>query len=222
MFQITDGRMEILVARLDFSLVDCRGAGPRGSSQKALCEAEHRPPPPPNLQEISREERSDAPGATLTWGILWSSDYADWTDFTKVIDPPSASGPVSPSLWLRLTVQSLAAGWRKLPDKCAGNRREDTIWSFIYKYFSSTYWPQLRGKKKPLISRLELNIPKGDSLHNVICFHVCRRTVRSASGLWFYCRGIKSKCFGVFLQNNSGVSNQGHELGFNKKTDLFT
>lgn len=31
--------MEILVARLDFSLLDCRGAGPRGISQKALHEA---------------------------------------------------------------------------------------------------------------------------------------------------------------------------------------
>lgn len=31
--------MEILVARLDFSLLDCRGAGPRGISQKALYEA---------------------------------------------------------------------------------------------------------------------------------------------------------------------------------------
>lgn len=103
--------------------------------------------PPPNSQEISREERSDAPGATLTWGILWSSDYANWADFTNVIDPPSASGPVPPSLWLRLTVQSLAAGWRKLPEEWAGNRWEDTIWSSIYKYFSSTYWPQLRGKK---------------------------------------------------------------------------
>lgn len=34
-FQITDGCMEILVARLDFSLLDCRGAGLGGISEKS-------------------------------------------------------------------------------------------------------------------------------------------------------------------------------------------
>lgn len=38
MFQITDGCMEILVARLDFSLLDCRGTGLRGISKKAFYE----------------------------------------------------------------------------------------------------------------------------------------------------------------------------------------
>lgn len=70
MFQITDGRMEILAARLDFSLADCRGAGPQGSSQKALCEAEHSPPPirgkspgksgPTLLEQHSHEEFYEA------------------------------------------------------------------------------------------------------------------------------------------------------------------
>lgn len=40
MLQITGGRMEIHVVRLDFSLLDCRGAGPRGISAEALYEAD--------------------------------------------------------------------------------------------------------------------------------------------------------------------------------------
>lgn len=39
MFQIIGGCMEILVVRLDFSLLDCRGAGRRGISQTAFYES---------------------------------------------------------------------------------------------------------------------------------------------------------------------------------------
>lgn len=53
-FQITDGRMEILVARLDFSLAGCR-APVQGASQTALCETNSSCPPPDSLETLTGE-----------------------------------------------------------------------------------------------------------------------------------------------------------------------
>lgn len=174
--------MEILVVRLDFSLAGCTESGCFSNSSLW-----HPTPPahlricrkPPGVRGVGQGvEGSDAPRATLACGIFSSLVYADFGDFTNAIE--LAAGPRG--LRLRLTLQSLAAGSREPPDKWAGNQREDTIPPSISKYFSSIYWPSFRRKEKKtlLISRLELKVPKENSLH-VICLKACRKLSKRVS-----------------------------------------
>lgn len=95
-FQITDGRMEILVARLDFSLLGCRG-----SSRPTRHFLKKETLFMTRAQKISWECESDE--VLLSWGVfLWSSDYYSIKDvyFMSSTGWPSASDPVSSSAWL--------------------------------------------------------------------------------------------------------------------------
>lgn len=131
--------------------------------QTALCETQLPLPTSGfagNLRGGVVGRRSEAPRATLACGILSSLVYADLGDLANAIKLRLTTGPRG--LRLKLTLQSFAAVRHGLPDKWAGNQRKDTIAPSISKYFSSIYWPSLRKqeKKKPLVGRLELKIPK--------------------------------------------------------------
>lgn len=141
-FQITDGCMEILVARLDFSELDCWGAGPRGISQRASHECVSSGETPfffvirvPVLHkdvfmnvELLENKRSACYWHSVLVICLWSCTLGP-----KIVI-------VLHCCW--------SWQWQALLGKNEQevNRTTRSILGFISKYFSSSRWPPLRGK----------------------------------------------------------------------------
>lgn len=150
-FQITDGRMEILVARLDFSLLGCRGSSrpTRHFSKKG--------------DSLHDQSAKNLLGMWVWWSItlmrsffmkFWLLQHKrrifyelNWLTiclwsciFKRVI--------VNDIALPRCCSAAAAASGKELLGKWAGSELGNafSILAFIYKYFSSGLRPPLRGK----------------------------------------------------------------------------
>lgn len=171
--------MEILVARLDFSLAGCRESG--RFSNSPLWE-----PTPPRSPETSRGETAvRRPSSNTRMRNFVKPCPRRLGRLHKRDGPPSSRRSPRPVIEIDASVPRCwpTPATRQMSRKPTGGHYLTLHRQiFLLRWLTTVQ----DGGKNPLISSLELKIPKGNSLHSVICLQVCRKLSNLQLDFYFW------------------------------------